>query len=157
MKNILPLIAGCAAVALTSATVVYTLGTGTQQTVDQQPQTEVNTLVDVFDHSTAQIAECETDDCVLDSIDEALENLDRIEEKAQAEFDRIGQELEENMNEVDELLNRNPIERLENAMTQCLKEQQVLENMDGTTPRHEVEVARANWNACLNEADTFQF
>ena len=106
MKNILPLIAGCAAVALTSATVVYTLGTANQQTVTQQPQTEVNTLVGVLDHSTAQIAECETDECVLDSIDEALENLDRIGEKAEAEFARIEQELDETFAEADELLER---------------------------------------------------
>jgi len=109
MKNILPIIAGCTAVVLTTAAGVYTLGTTAQQIETQQPQVEqveMNTIIDVLDHSTAQIENCETDQCVFDSIDEALENLDRLEEKAQAEFDRLEQELEEGMNEAEELIDR---------------------------------------------------
>ena len=86
MKNILPIIAGCTAVVLTTAAGVYTLGTTAQQIETQQPQVEqveINSIPDVFEYSTAQIENCETDQCVLDSIDElALENLDRLERES---------------------------------------------------------------------------
>jgi len=134
MKNLLPIIAGCTAVVLTTAAGVYTLGTTAQQIETQQPQVEqveINNIIDAFEHSATQIENCETDQCVMNSFDELEENLDRLEREFEAESDRIQREFEEDMNELEEKIDRDQRE-FEQQMEQLDQQMEQLDQQAET-------------------------
>jgi len=76
-------------------------------------------------------------------------NQTQVVEPQQPQVEVVAQQPQTELQQIEQSLER--------AMAQCTKEGQVLENMDGTTPRHEVEVARNNMVDCMNKVDTFQF